>query len=57
MKIKSQYWNICMNEYEMMCYIIQSWRKYALEKRRMIDCLIIERQNVDAYGDANEHWL
>ena len=46
-----------MNEYEMMCYIIQSRRKYALETRRMMDCLIIERKNVDAYDDANEHWL
>ena len=46
-----------MNEYEMMCYIIQSRRKYALEKRRMMDCLITERQNIDEYGDANEHWL
>ena len=45
-----------MNENEMMFYIIQSRRKYALEKRRMMDCLIIERQNIDAYGDANEHW-
>ena len=44
-------------EYEMFYYIIQSRSKYASEKRRMMDCLIIERQNEDAYGDANEHWL
>ena len=41
----------------MMCYIVRSRKQYALEKRRMMDCLITERQNVDAYGDANEHWL
>ena len=44
-------------EYKMLCYIIQSRSKYAFEKRRMIDCLIPERKNVDTYGDANEHWL